>query len=456
MCQEYPSEKEIMQVVNRFQYNHFWLRDSAFHARMYTIWGHFDSAKKLLRYFLGFQNEEGNFISQKGQLDGFGQALWAFGEYIKTTGDKDFAREILPAVRKAVNWFETATSNDKFRLMPPTFALDNEWIVGRYTGHNIWALAGLDGAISVALMAGAKEDAKRFEQVKEKFYQNFYELLFEASKKNHWIIPPGMDVPGGVDWGNLLISYPYEILPASHPLVVRTIDHYRKYHYAEGIATYRNSMHHYITERVIETLLLQGRQREVLEDFYSLLLHTGSCHQGFEWAIFPWSDRDYCLEIPGYRLCNFPPHGWYAALYNTLLRNMLIREQGDDLHLFSAISPQWVKAGDEIIIQNAPTYYGKINIYAKAEKGRLKITITPRFRQLPDKIIIHLPFFAEVKKVLVNGRKAEILPDKILLKPRAQNVEIIWELKPVPDLSYQAFVERYKKEYVQKYRAQYN
>jgi hypothetical protein len=57
MSQEYPNENEIKQTVNRFQYNAFWLRDGAFHARMYAIWGRLDDSEKLLRHFLKYQDQ---------------------------------------------------------------------------------------------------------------------------------------------------------------------------------------------------------------------------------------------------------------------------------------------------------------------------------------------------------------------------------------------------------------
>ena len=456
MCQEYPTEGEIKQVVNRFQYNRFWLRDSAFHARMYALWGRLSDSKRLLRHFLQYQDKSGNFLSQKGQLDGFGQSLWAFGEYLKISRDKEFARELFPAVNKAIDWFEKTIQQDKYYLMPPTFAMDNEWIIGRYTGHNIWAILGLEGAIEVARLSGDEQSEKRFSALKQSFSENFITLLFQASERNQGRIPPGMDVPDGVDWGNLLVSYPGYILPPDHPLVVRTFNYYREHHYAEGIATYRRSLHHYITERVAQTSLLQGKQKEVLSDFYSILVHTGSCNQGFEWSIFPWTNRDYCLEVPGYSFCNFPPHGWFAVLYNTLLRNMLIREEGNKLHLFSVLSPRWVREGDEIIIKNAHTYFGRVDVFARAEKDRFVIQLQPDFREPPDKIVVHIPFFARVRRVIVDGREKDFYPDRILLSSSARRVEIFWELTPAPEYSYQAFVREYKEEYARRYKARYH
>jgi len=455
MSQDYPNEDEIKQSVNRFQYNAFWLRDGAFHARMYALLGRLDDSRKLLRHFLKYQDKSGNFLSQKGQLDGFGQSLWAFGEYVKISDDKKFAGEVLPAVKKAIDWFEKVTSEDEYGLMPPTNAMDNEFIIGRYTGHNLWALAGIDGAIAVAKSAGDEQAVREFQTLREEFARNLLIRISEASDRNNGRIPPGMDVPGGVDWGNLFEVYPDNFLPPDHPLVIKTFDYYRKHKMREGIATYRTAMHHYVTERVAEMAIRQGRQEYALNDFYSMLMHTGSCHQGFEWTIFPFTDRDYCAETPIGQSCNFPPHGWYAVFYNTLLRNMLVREWGNELHLLSVVSPEWTKPGDEIQVNNAPTYFGKVNLKAVSAKDRLTLYLKTEFRTQPDKIVLHFPFFADVSKVLADGKAVEFKPDMVNLKPGTKQVEVFWQLKPAGKYSYQSFVNQYKESYARRYRRHY-
>lgn len=455
MCQEYPKPGEIRQTVNRFQYNKFWLRDGSFFAKMYALWGRMDDSQKLLRYFLNYQDQSGNFISQPGQLDGFGQSLHAFGEYIRLSGDQAFAKEILNPVKRGIAWFEGATAKDKYGLMPPTSAMDNEFIIGRYTGHNFWALAGIDGAIAVTEAAGDNGAAGEFSKFRASFAENLRVRVAEAAKRNHGVIPPGMDVPGGVDWGNLFEVYPSDFIPPDDPLVKATFAHYRKTHYREGVATYRRSMHHYVTERVAEMSVRQGNQEEALSDLYSMLVHTGSCHQGFEWTLFPGANRDYCPGVFGLGNCNYPPHGWYAALYNILLRNMLIREEGDTLHLLSVTSPEWVKPGDQITVSRAPTYFGNVSFKAEAQLESFKLSLSPEFRKTPQKIVLHFPFFAQVSRVTADGREVSFDPGQVLLPAGVSQVLVNWRLHPEPGYSYRVFADAYRKNYAQRYGIQY-
>ncbi len=453
MCQNYKGEDEIQQVVNRFQYNHFWLRDGYFFSRMYGFWNFPEVNRKHLRHFLKYQKESGNFESQDGQLDGFGQALAAFGNYIRLTRDEEFAKEIFPAVRKGIAWLEEKLDKDPFGLMPKTFAMDNEQVIGRYTGHNFWALMGLDGAVIVAEAAGEKESADRFQGLRDAYYENFMRQLRKKAGKNDGIIPPGMDAPDGIDWGNLLPVYPGHLLDPFDPLVTKTFEHYRENHMEEGIATYASTMHHYVTERVAQTALVRDEQELAVRDFYAMLLHTGSCHEGFEFTIYPWSNRDYCIGLPGKgQLCNFPPHGWYAAVMNTLLRMMFVREQGNDLHLLSAISPEWVKPGDNFIVKNAATYFGIVNLKAKAEEGGVIIEFEPGFRDEPESILLHLPFFADVKSVKVNGSPVTPVEGAVKLPAGKCVVDMSWWIDPSFKYSYAKAVEDYKDEYRKRWK----
>jgi len=128
-----------------------------------------------------------------------------------------------------------------------------------------------------------------------------------------------------------------------------------------------------------ETEVIRGEQEKVLMEFYSILLHTSSTHAGFEYRILPWGDRDF-----GY---NLSPHGWFAAKFRTLLRNMLVREEGKNLHLFSVLSPFWVREGQSIAVENAPTNFGEINFSLEIEKDGARLNLKPKYREKPGQII---------------------------------------------------------------------
>ena len=144
-------------------------------------------------------------------------------------------------------------------------------------------------------------------------------------------------------------------MPPFDPKVTGTLRQVRS-KYGEGLMTYAGWLHHYITMKNTEAELVRGEQQQVLKDLYTVLVHTSSTHAGWEVGPLPWSTRDFGEDLA--------PHGWFAAEYIILLRNMLVREQSGELHLLSVLSPAWCNPGDVIEVGKAPTEFGSLEMKA--------------------------------------------------------------------------------------------
>ncbi|MDQ4041095.1 MAG: hypothetical protein M3141_05030, partial [Actinomycetota bacterium] len=68
------------------------------------------------------------------------------------------------------------------------------------------------------------------------------------------------------------------------------------------------------------------------------------------------------------------PHGWFAAEYVALVRNMLVRERGDDVWLMSALSPAWLRPGKRISVSDAPTTRGRVAYTLTATRNGAVLT----------------------------------------------------------------------------------
>lgn len=438
--------EDYVQKVNEFQYDKFWLRDSSYIVRCYDVSGYHKEAEESLLYFLKFQKEDGNFISQKGQYDGWGQTLWAFGQHCRITKNLEFAKRVYPSVKKAVEWLKRERKKDVYNIMPASAPMDNELVSGHITGHNFYALLGLRNAIYIAEILNEKKDKEEFENEYKDYYEKFMKKLKEVTKKTGGYIPPALDAEGGEDWGNLEGVYPTEVLSPFDEMVTATLKK-AKEKFKEGIMTYGQgaSLHHYLTEWITQTELIRGEDEEALKSFYAMLVHTSSTHAGFEWNIIPWGTRDFGK--------NFSPHGWFAAKYVTLLRNMLLREEKKDLHILSCISPEWIKENEKIEVLNAPTDFGKISYVLDVYKDILKLNISADFKETPRNLIVHIPYFIEVDKVFIDGKllKNNLKIRKINISPFSKEVVIHYKRNRDMKMSYSEMVENYKKEYIQKY-----
>ena len=451
---------QYVQNVNKFHYHDFYLRDSSFIARMYDLSGYPDYAHQVLDFFPGWQQPDGNFVSQGGQFDGWGQVMWAYGRHYRITHDHGFAEKIYPAMQKAVEWLKDARAHDPLHLMPSTKPGDNERIEGHITGHNFWALAGLKNVIYVARALGHTEDAQAYEAEYDDFKASFLAALKKMTAQTGGSIPPGLDQLGGDDWGNMLSIYPEQILDPMDPMVTATL-HATRAKYQEGIMTYGDGrwLHHYLTIKNTETETIRGDQRMAVEELYALLLHTSSTHAGFEYCIFPWGDRDFGDNVS--------PHGWFAAKFRTALRNMMVRDEGNDLHLLSVLSPDWVRPGNVISVKRAPTDFGQVNFDLRSDNNGATLVLENHFPEppaqaspatrseatAPEFIILHLPWFVKATSAVADGKSVQIAGGSVKVQANTRKVRLNWTwLANASQLSYARAVANYKAEYRRRYQ----
>lgn len=438
---------QYIQTVNKFQYHRFYLRDTADIVHMYDVTGYPEIAKQVLDFFGERQQPDGNFVSQEGQYDGWGEALLGYGQHFHITHDLAFARSVYPRIVKAIAWLEAARRDDPLHLMPATSIHDNEYVTGHITGYNFLALAGLKNAIAMAEALGETQDAERFHKDYTDYDAALRAALDRATTKTGGSLPPALDgSTDGEDWGNLLSLTPEIILDPNSPMVTATLRSAQG-KYQEGIMTYGGGrwLHHYLTIKNTYTEVIREDQEQAVRELYGLLLHTSSTHAGFEYAIRPWGNRDFSL--------NLSPHGWFASEYRTLLRNMLVREQDDDLHLLSVISPDWVRPGKSITVKRAPTCFGPVH-YALEFLSDTQATLhlDTQFTSSPKRILFHFPWFMNTSAVSADGKLLEIMNSEVELPANTREVRLTWTKRPgTAEMSYEKAVADYKAEYRSRY-----
>jgi len=442
-----------VQKVNDFQYHAFWLRDGSYITRMYDLTGYHNIAQQNLDFFGKWQESDGNFVSQRGQYDGWGEAIFAYGQHFRLTHDIAFAKEVYPQVLKAVKWLKQARAKDPLHLIPKTNPHDNEQVTGHITGQNFLALDGLKNIIPIAEALGKTQDARDFQKEYNDYYQTLLKRLKKVTARTHGYIPPALDVYGGDDWGNMMADYPGIVLNPNSPMVAATIKNTRN-KYREGIMTYKLDgfiyLHDYITFKNTETEVIRGEQKMALKELYATLVHTGSANDGFEFEVIPWKNRDPQWDLA--------PHGWFAAEYRTLIRNMMVREQGENLHLFSVLSPDWIENGKTIKVQKAPTYFGQVNMRLQCGLNHATLTLNNHFlnSNRPDSVILHLPWFMNTESVKSNGMSLNIKNGQVVIPDNARMIEITWHKKSgTSDLNFKNAVKKYAHEYKVRYKEMY-
>ena len=440
---------DYIQTVNKLNYHAFWLRDASDIAHMYDVTGYPLYASQVLAFFPRFQHPDGLFLSHPGQFDAQGEVLWEYADHYRMTHDRAFAESVFPSVERAVDWLQSVKKTDPLHLIPPSDVKDNEYVDGHVTGYNLLALDGLQGAALLAQAVG--QPAKTHEYLTDyaSYRQDLLKAIERCSPRSGGAIPPSLDgTCAGNDWGNLLGTYPGHVFAPNDPLISATLQSVRS-RYQEGLTTYGvgRYLHHYLMIKNVLTEIARNEQQQPVEDLYALLVHTSSTQEGFEFAIRVWSDRDFTD--------NLPPHGWFAAEYRTMLRAMMVRDDEQTVHLLSVMSPAWMGAGKTIQVANAPTVFGTVGFtLTQPNEATAHLALESRWRERPHALKLHLPWFAEVSQVLVDGKVVKANDGMVQLPVDAREVTLHWTKKTgAPDLSYSAAVEAYRNAYRAHYQA---
>ena len=440
---------DTIQTVNKLHYHAFWLRDGADIVHSYDVTGYSQIARECLEFFAKSQKPDGNFLSQAQQYDGWGEAVWAYAQHYRITQDKAFAEWALPQIDRAVDWLHQARAADPLQIVPASDVRDNEYIPGHLTGYNFLALDGLRLAIPMAAETGHVDLAQKWQAEYDSLHEAFFKVLDAQAAAHNGYIPPVLDgQPGGYDWGNLLSVVPEPTLDPHDPRVTATLRAVQA-KYAEGIMTYADGefLHHYLTIKNTMTETIRGDQQQALNEFYAILLHTSSTNAGFEYKIRPWGDRNFGD--------NLSPHGWFAAEYCTLLRTMLVREEGNQLHLLSVVSPAWIGKGKTIAVRQAPTAFGPLAFtLEQPQAGLATLHLQAAFTTPPAAIVVHLPWFVDLESATADGKPVHPAQGALTVPASTRNLVLHWTVKPgTPQLSYDHAVAAYKTEYARRYEA---
>jgi len=135
-----------------------------------------------------------------------------------------------------------------------------------------------------------------------------------------------------------------------------------------------------------------------------------------------------------------------------LLERRRKREQGDDLHLLSVISPEWVKPGEMISVKRAPTNFGQVNFILRFAEGSAVLDLENQYVSKPKQMILHLPWFMQTTNVVADSKPVTITGNSVALPVDTRQIRITWTKRPdAPELNYSDAVNGYKAEYRRRY-----
>ncbi|HLA75567.1 MAG TPA: hypothetical protein VJM76_06610, partial [Gammaproteobacteria bacterium] len=375
-----------------YTYKRFWFRDAAFILHAMLCVGLHDRAEHALQRFSERQTHTGYFLSQDGEWDSNGEALWIMQRFRELTG-RALTQEQVKSAHSGAHWIIRKRLSDTLDkphagLLPAGFSAEHLGPNDYYYWDDFWAIAGLNAAAELAEQSGAQESAAQFRQEAVQLMAAIERSLkLTAKRRDRAGIPasPYRRMDGGAI-GSIVASYPLNILPADDPRLLETVNFLLSKCFVDG-GFFQDMIHSginmYLTLHVAQVLLRAGDPRclDLMRAVAELASPTGQWPE----AIHPRTHGG-CMGDG--------QHAWAAAEWIMMLRNCFVREEQDRLILASGIFSTWLSGTSALSFGPAPTRFGAISITITPGHEHIDIRWEGQWRTETPMIEIRCPGFA--------------------------------------------------------------
>ncbi|WP_394428963.1 glucosidase family protein [Streptomyces sp. SGAir0957] len=432
-------------------YDSFWIRDSSVEATACSLAGDTALAGHQLgtHYPLRFNRGGGRIgpCAEYGfyggpherddrEWDSNGQALWALGRFDRTSGRAAAfgARLYAPYVLDGARWLRD--NRDGYGLLHSGWSAEH--LGERDKPHywdDLWGLAGLYEAARLAERIGAPEAGElwgAFDDLKAATAASMRWVLAEQRRRGAWetYLPTGPGDVGRLD-STMIGAAAY-----FHPLRLHMgnklgddIDVAARHtldtlyaHFVTGGFRHEaawNAYGPYLTMQLAHAYLLAGNPGRA-DELLGWVVDAAFPHtQGRTVAPGAWNEQhafpiasDFA-EVPALHwYMGDIPHGWAAAEYLLLLRDILFFEADEDrdphLYIAPGVRPHWLRDAQPVAVENAPTLFGRPFGYRLTHEAAAK-RVRVRIGSAPHGVRFVYPCrFGPVRSAVADGRNLDV------------------------------------------------
>ena len=326
---------------------------------------------------LDMQEPDGTWADPKGwghlMWGNSGFKAWAAMTHYRLTGDRQYLARIYPRLAASSRWQEQERQRARisngaerpltYGLMPRGMGdcglMNDGDLYGIFLPHNIWAVYADRCSIEAAEILGKTKDLPELRKIFQVANEDLLRALERgAIPENDYRWLPG--VPGktsGSLWGGLNALFPCGLLPADHPLITGTIRHMESRLSKGGIPIHtgwmKDGMWVAITlDNLAEAHLARGNGDAAAHYLYATLNHGT--------PLYTWCEERG--QEPGTTQCSGDrQHLWTPVAVVRAIRDSLVMEQGDALHLALGTDRSWLASGKPVGIADAPTHFGRVS-----------------------------------------------------------------------------------------------
>ena len=372
-----------------YTYKRFWFRDAAFVLNALLALGGIRRTRRALEKFASRQRRDGYFLSQEGEWDANGEALWIYHRFATLTG------EPLPAawrsaVAKGARWITRKRlprggDRPEAGLLPAGFSAEHLGPNDFYYWDDFWGVAGLRCAASL-LRASDPHLATRCAQEAEEFLATI-ERSFPRGPERRFprAIPasPKRRMDSGAI-GSLVADYPLQLFPPADPRILATVG-YLSRHSMHGGGFFQQMIHSginaYLTLHLAQVRLRAGDHEnawQLMDAVAGMASPTGQWPE----AIHPRTGGG-CMGDG--------EHIWAAAEWALMMRACFIREEPDHLVIGSGIRPAWLDAGARISFGPTLTPFGAVSVALVGSDSGVRVEIDATWRLAGPRLDVRVP-----------------------------------------------------------------
>lgn len=460
-------------------YDSFWVRDSSVEGVCAGLVGdagmaerqfgeHYPTIFNQGAGWIGPAREQGFFGGEHEkndrEWDSNGQALWALGRYDRIAGSTAAfgTRMFSPYVLEGARWIRDNRS--EFGLLHSGWSAEHLGDKDKpHYWDDIWAVAGLYEAARLADRITARERDELwhiYDDVRRATRDSITWVLSEQRKRGAWetFIPTGPGDVGRLDStivGALAYFHPCrlymgkklgEVADDAARQTLETI----WAHFVDGGFRHDAAWHAYgpyLTLQLAHAFLFVGdleRMDQCLgwavgnAAFSTVSRHNGDPTYPWRTVLGAWNEQhaypiaeDFSTSPSDWWYMGDIPHGWAAAEFNLLIRDMLLFEADEDgdahIYIAAGILPRWMQDGDEVRVSQAPTCFGAPLGYriTHDQPGRLvEIEVDVAPGGVP--LVYPCRFGSEVLTVTVDGVPAQPTGRDIRIPAGSRRVTITY------------------------------
>jgi GH15 family glucan-1,4-alpha-glucosidase len=377
-----------------YTYKRFWFRDAAFILNAIVTLGGAERTRRTLQHFAPRQRHDGYFLSQEGEWDSNGEALWMYHRFLTLTGEP-VPQAWVRAIARGARWIirkrlPADTGLAEAGLLPAGFSAEHLGPNDFYYWDDFWGVAGLRSA---AAMLGKQDPKFAGECAREAD-----ELL--GAIERSFPRGPNRRFPGAIPAspkrrmdsgavGSLVADYPLQIYAAGDERILKTADYLRD-HSSHAGAFFQNMIHSginaYLTLHLAQIRLRGGETAAawtLMDRVASLASSTGQWPE----AIHPRTGGG-CMGDG--------EHMWAAAEWALMVRACFVREETGSLVLAAGLKPEWWRDGASLGPTLTP--FGPVTVRVIRSADCAAVTVEGQWRAPLPLLDVRLPGFAGEKR----------------------------------------------------------